>query len=77
MREDHLDNSTLRLPLLLDPRLGIDFESTPTIRVSHKFLHNLHVLPVCNERGGKTTPKRVPTDKLPNPRTRRRRPRNV
>ena len=77
MGEDHLDDSTLRLPLLLNSCLGVDLERAPTIRVSHKFLHDLHILPVRNQQRGKAVPKCVPADMLPNTSTRRRGPDNA
>jgi hypothetical protein len=65
-REGHFDNPTLRLSLRLNPGLKIDLESAPAVCMAHKFLYNLHILPVRHQHGG-AMPERVPTDALPNP----------
>src|SRR5271157_702820 len=60
----------LGLPLCLNSSLGIDFQCATTARVPHEFLHNLHVLSVCHQNGGKGVAERMPPDLLSNSRAR-------
>src|SRR6266849_3874407 len=64
----------LSVPLGLNPGLRIDFQRTPTVRVSHKFLHHLHVFSVSDQYRGKAVPERVPADTLLNSGARQGRP---
>jgi hypothetical protein len=43
---NHFDQAMLGRPLRLIPCLGINLQSAPAIGVTHKLLHNLHVLSV-------------------------------
>ena len=48
LRDDHFNDPMLGFPFCLKSSLRIDFERTPAIRVSHKFLHDLDVLTICH-----------------------------
>ena len=69
-RNDHLHNPALGLPFCLNSSLGIDFQSAPTVRVPHEFLHDFHVLSICHQDRGKRVAESVPADMLPNSSTR-------
>jgi len=74
---DHFNNPILGVPLCLNSSLRIDFQGATAIRVSHEFLHDLHVFTVCDQHRGKALSGRVPADMLLNSGTRRTRTDNT